>query len=739
MAVVDSHHRSGESSATARTVVIVTHAGAGDRLDRCVESVSLGGGVDAIVVVDNSATGSATFEPGASAIPIEVVRTPNRGYGAAFNRALERPDVASSRHVALLNDDVVVEPGWLDQLIEAFDGDERVGAVQPMLVLADTEPELVNSVGVDVDRFHAAGDIAFGEPVASTDDAVRSIGIFTGGAVVFSGEFLGDVGGFDERYFLYYEDVDLALRGAERGWTYRCAPAVRVRHVMGASTEALADERRRLQERNRLVVAARFASPRTVVAAWSLSVRRLRHRPRRTHLLALLTGTARAPRAIVERCRVRSPWAALLRRLRRPAVSTPAERRAPGVNVVGYHHVASGLGDIAREIHRSLDAAGVPCTAVDVHASDSPRLRDPRPTPGELYDTTIAVVAALQLPTAIHDLPDVAAAHDRLVGYWFWELDTVPESHRLAIETVDEIWTPTEFVRAAYRSAVAGGAPPVRLVPTRLDEPDVDPAAVTGWRHELVGEAHDVLFLVSLDLFSVVERKNPVGAIRAFRTAFPDGDEAVRLLVKTINGDQRPDDLQRIVAEAHDDRRITVLDRYVDEGSLHALVAAADCFVSLHRSEGLGLHLASAMWVGTPVIATRWSGNLDFMDDDCSMLVDATLVPVSDGRGAYPDSAHWAEPDLNQAASAMRRVASDPEHRALVARRARARMEAQPSRAAVGRAMWSLLGRTSHTDFDARDHDARDRDARDHVDRDDVSRDPGGRPPAPTARGIVSS
>ncbi len=90
-----------------------------------------------------------------------------------------------------------------------------------------------------------------------------------------------------------------------------------------------------------------------------------------------------------------------------------------------------------------------------------------------------------------------------------------------------------------------------------------------------------------------------------------------------------------------------------------ALVAAADCMVSLHRSEGLGLHLAEAMWLGTPVIATRYSGNLDFMNDDNSLLIDFDLVNVEHGEGVYPSSAKWAAPDLDQAAAAMRRIASD--------------------------------------------------------------------------------
>ncbi|WP_154723479.1 DUF2142 domain-containing protein [Ilumatobacter coccineus] len=363
----------------------------------------------------------------------------------------------------------------------------------------------------------------------------------------------------------------------------------------------------------------------------------------------------------------------------------------PGVNVVGYHHIASGLGEIARELHRSLVAAGVPCTTVDIATSDSPQHRAPRSVPHTLYDTTIVVGAALQTPTIVNDLPQVVAGGQRLIGYWFWELGTVPHDHRQAIDLVDEIWTPTEFVRSAYAAAVDESQTPVRLLPTSIPQPSVVDSDVERWRRELTGGPGDTLFVVSFDLFSVVERKNPFGAIDAFKQAFDDGRRNVRLVIKTMNGDQRPDDLQWIRDEVAGDTRITIVDRFVSDGELDALIAAADVYVSLHRSEGLGLHLATAMWLGTPVIATGWSGNLDLMDADSAALVDARLVPVTNGRGAYPDNATWADPDIDQAAEWMRRLATEHILRAEIVEAARERMRSQPDPDEIGAAMWAAI------------------------------------------------
>ena len=118
-----------------------------------------------------------------------------------------------------------------------------------------------------------------------------------------SADFLDDVSGFDERYFLYYEDVDVSLRGAERGWTYRCETTSVVNHHGGASTASLGDDLRRLQERNRLWTTIRFGTPGVFGRSLWLSVRRLRHEPRRAHRRGFGEGLRASPRLVRARRR----------------------------------------------------------------------------------------------------------------------------------------------------------------------------------------------------------------------------------------------------------------------------------------------------------------------------------------------------------------------------------------------------------------------------------------------------
>jgi glycosyltransferase involved in cell wall biosynthesis len=190
----------------------------------------------------------------------------------------------------------------------------------------------------------------------------------------------------------------------------------------------------------------------------------------------------------------------------------------------------------------------------------------------------------------------------------------------------------------------------------------------------------------------VPERKNPFGVIEAFTRAFADG-EGPLLWIKTLNGDKGWQQHERLLLAASGRSDIIIRDEHLSRPDQMAVLQAADCLVSLHRSEGLGLHCAEAMWLSKPVLATRYSGNVDFMDDSCAAMVDYTLVPVRHGQGIYPPEAMWAEPDVEQAAAHMRTLASDPALCAQLGARARARMAAQTSQAETGRMMAELATR----------------------------------------------
>jgi N-acetylglucosaminyl-diphospho-decaprenol L-rhamnosyltransferase len=278
-------------------VVIVTFSAEAAMLEACVASVLAAGHVDQIIVVDNG--GSATV--GGDVVLVQPAR--NLGFGGGANVGFRRAVEGGATTIALLNDDIEVAAGWLQPLIDALDSDPTLGAAQPKLLLAGSDPARINSLGVTIGRDAAGTDVGFDQldgPEFATDRPIES---FTGGAVLFRSQFLEATGGFDESYFLYYEDVDLARRGAELGWTYRCVASSRVWHRLSVSTSQLGERARFLQERNRLRFAFRFGDRTMVRRALWLSLRRVRWSPRRTHARALFAGLRLAPAALIARRR----------------------------------------------------------------------------------------------------------------------------------------------------------------------------------------------------------------------------------------------------------------------------------------------------------------------------------------------------------------------------------------------------------------------------------------------------
>jgi glycosyltransferase involved in cell wall biosynthesis len=359
--------------------------------------------------------------------------------------------------------------------------------------------------------------------------------------------------------------------------------------------------------------------------------------------------------------------------------------RHPGVNLVGYVASDSGLGDFTRRLYSSLDAAQVPTSALHYHRTASPIAHDLPPLTSELsYDTNLITVHVDQMNQLDADHGAQLFRDRASIGFWFWELSHLPARIVANVAMVDEVWAATEFIADAFRGVTDK---PVHVVHVPVPEP----VAGSRSRAELGLEPDRFVFLVTLDHLSITDRKNPLGAIHAFERAFPTAsDDGPMLVVKTLNARQRWSEHEQLQVAAAGRPDIEVVDRHMTRTDQMSLIAHSDCLISLHRSEGLGLHLMEAMWLGTPVIATRYSGNLEFMNAHNSALVDAELVPVSDRQGYYPTEAVWADPDLDQAAESIRRMVEDHEYRSGLASAGRRSMMEQSSPADAGRVIAEL-------------------------------------------------
>lgn len=347
-----------------------------------------------------------------------------------------------------------------------------------------------------------------------------------------------------------------------------------------------------------------------------------------------------------------------------------------GVNILGYLTAELGLGEMGRIVHDAIVHAGVEVSSVLEERAVSNRTGIEKPTTtGEpRFGVSLLAVNADQTRLATANHPDVM--HNRYrIGLWAWELEDFPNWQHEAFQLVDEVWTVSDFCRAAF---AAHTDIPVKTIPVPVRDPG-EPSR----KPRRAGDP--VTFLFAFDFNSVAQRKNPWGAVEAFRRAFGDRED-VRLVIKTINAALHPYDAERLRLIIAGDDRIRLIEHYLSVAELSELYESSDCYVSLHRSEGFGLTVAEAMARGLPVISTAYSSTTEFLDERTGWPIPYRMVRVGEGCYPYHADALWADPDLDAAAAAMREVADDP--LAASARGATARQQILKARSVEAAAEW---------------------------------------------------
>jgi len=215
-----------------RAGVYIPNWNGGERLSRALESLRAQTVEVEVVVADNGSSDGSEAMVAERFPEVRLLRLgENRGFGTALNRAVEAHPADA---IVLLNNDAVAEPRFVEALLDGLGaGVDSVAGV----MLQERESGLIDSAGVVADRTLMGFDYLHGEPVAAAASAADPLGP-TGGAALYRRQAFETVGGFDERIFLYYEDLDLALRLAGRGGSCRLAPEARALHAYSAGLGA---------------------------------------------------------------------------------------------------------------------------------------------------------------------------------------------------------------------------------------------------------------------------------------------------------------------------------------------------------------------------------------------------------------------------------------------------------------------------------------------------------------------
>ena len=337
----------------------------------------------------------------------------------------------------------------------------------------------------------------------------------------------------------------------------------------------------------------------------------------------------------------------------------PFERESypDGINLIGLVRAEMGLGQSCRLMASMIDHTKYPLMLYDFNlGSELLRSED------HSYDDKISDELKYNV-NLIHINPDeMKLLYTRMdrknfdkhynIAFWLWELEDIPKSWQTYFPMLDEIWTPSEFISNSLRKVTDL---PVRTIPYCVKAPVKDEYSRSYFRLP----EDQFLFLAMYDSNSTRERKNPMGAILAFKTAFERGNKNVGLVLKINNARDEDITLLKSMLEGYDN--IYYITKTMSKVEVNSLIKDVDVFISMHRAEGFGLVMAEAMLNGTPVIATDWSSNTEFMNQDVACMVGYTFVTLKEDFPPYKAGAVWADPNLDTAADYMKKLYSQPE------------------------------------------------------------------------------
>jgi glycosyltransferase involved in cell wall biosynthesis len=328
-----------------------------------------------------------------------------------------------------------------------------------------------------------------------------------------------------------------------------------------------------------------------------------------------------------------------------------------GVNIIGNIRLDAGLGQSMRLVVKEFEQTGIPFGIYEHHITEDfsmtdhscdALIREDAP-----YSVNLIHINGHEFTKAYRQIGREKWDSHYNIAFWLWELEEFPKEWEGCIEVLDEIWTPAEFVSEAVRKRTDK---PVVTIPYHVEAP-----TDAKYDRAYFGLPEDrFLFLMMYDGNSMVERKNPIGVLKAFKQAFPAERQDVALVIK-MNGKQ-PKDMAEIKKHLDGYTNVYFITHTMSKTEVNSLIADADVFVSMHRAEGFGLVMAEAMLNGVPCIATNWSANTEFMNGDVACMLDYTFVTMKHDIGPYKKGSRWAEPSVEQAAMYMRRLSEDREY-----------------------------------------------------------------------------
>lgn len=365
-----------------------------------------------------------------------------------------------------------------------------------------------------------------------------------------------------------------------------------------------------------------------------------------------------------------------------------------GVNYFGFFSEISGIAQATKcnaEALKKNDIKVNHQSFVYTHKIERD-LNSNYPSSSDSYPINIFHINIDKINTFLSEFTTDLLKDKYNIAYWAWEFPEIPNEALEVLNFFDELWVPSNFCAEIF--AAKSKVPVIKF-----SHPIEAHALNFSFnKNEYNIQAKSFVFLTLFDSDSTFERKNPIDTIHAFQESFEPDDLKATLIIKTHNFEKNESVKELILKTIGSYKNIIVINEKMSEDKLHSLIQQADVVISLHASEGFGLTLAEAMSYGKVVIATGYSGNIDFMNVNNSMPLKFELSKISKKHGIIEKGFTIAKPNKEHAKELIKYSYTNQEIINTLGQRAQKDIVSEFSKEKIGKLMANRL-RLIHSNF----------------------------------------
>lgn len=349
------------------------------------------------------------------------------------------------------------------------------------------------------------------------------------------------------------------------------------------------------------------------------------------------------------------------------------KHQSSGLNIIGYTDGLFGLGEAvrlninaARKTHIPLNIINFEKVKQNIDYEYSFK-----------YSVNLVQISSNDLDDFFRVIDPEFFRDKYTILFLMWESEYLPEKLKKNVTLFNEIWTASSYCQKLFKKIFNGD---IIVVPHPVE---VHLKPIQNQNPTIFFNENKFSYLFIFSYHSSIERKNPFFLIEAFIKAFGNNQD-VELVIKT-NGAKHFKSAERKLYQASaNQKNITIIDFDLDRNEINHLINNCDCYVSMHHSEGFGLTLAEAMCLNKPTVATNYSGNTQFMNENNSFLIDYELGLIENTDANFGPKTLWGNPMMEDAIKKLKEVYENTDLRKEKAKNAQRNVQEKLSFYAIG-------------------------------------------------------